>query len=79
MKNTKEKGIWIDKFRFTICYFGAARDNYEVRNEDYGFCCFVGDKALRRAQDGETSGVVFWESVRELGCPLVIQRKGCLQ
>ena len=30
--------------RFSICYFGAARDNYEVRNEDYGFCCWVGER-----------------------------------
>ena len=29
--------------RFNICYFGAARDNYEVRNEDYGFCSIYGE------------------------------------
>ena len=28
---------------FHIYYFGAARDNYEVRNEDYGFCSIYGE------------------------------------
>jgi hypothetical protein len=46
MKNTKEKGIWIDKLRFTICYFGAVRDNYEVRNENYGFCWSLGSISM---------------------------------
>ncbi len=37
------RGIWIDKLRFSICYFGAARDNYELRNENYGFCSIYGE------------------------------------
>ncbi len=42
-RSQESGGIWIDKFRFTIYYFGAARDNYEVRNEDYGFCSIYGE------------------------------------
>ncbi len=36
-----------------------------MRNEDCGFFVGLGDEALRRAQDGEMPGVVFWWSIRK--------------
>ena len=50
--------------RFNICYFGAARDNYEVRNEDYGFCSIYGEAF-------DATGVGLGEDVKKVAAPYI--------
>ncbi|MCD6394468.1 MAG: hypothetical protein J7M40_13295 [Planctomycetes bacterium] len=50
--------------RFSICYFGAARDNYEVRNENYGFCSIYGEAC-------DATGVVLGKDVKKVAAPYI--------